>query len=168
MISDSSIKWIENLAEQEGLILAGKLPNLDISRTREEVLAVSTTLFMREVRTQWLSLSKLFNSRMKEPSLCISWGEMADRPDNFFLERNSVRLVISSSRSGSIQIKCEKPSLDTSSRTSTVFSGVLEARFSSFDEVTWHFLEKPITVDQFSRYYLTEFLQSSRAFDRLF
>ncbi|MFM8313446.1 MAG: hypothetical protein ACKOA8_04105 [Deltaproteobacteria bacterium] len=168
MISDSSIKWIENLAEQEGLILSGVLPNLDISRTRDEVLAVSTSVFMRELKAQWLMLSKLFNSRMKEPAFCITWGEISERPDNFFLERNSVRLVVTSVRSGSIQIKCEKLSLESPSKTSTVFSGVLEGRFSNFDEVTWHFLEKPITAEQFSRYYLTEFLQSSRALEKLF
>lgn len=168
MISDSSIKWIENLAEQEGLILAGELPQLDISRTREEVLAVGTAVFMRELKSQWVTLSKFFNSRMKEPSLCISWGEIADRPDNFFLERNSVRLLVTSGGSGAIQIKCEKRSHQVHSKLSTLFSGVLEARFSNFDEITWYFLEKPITAEQFSRYYLTEFLQSSRALDRLF
>jgi len=167
MISDSSIKWIENLAEQEGLILAGELPQLDISRTREEVLAVGTTVFMRELKSHGLSLSKFFNSRMKEPLLCISWGDVSERPDGFFLERNSVRLSVTSVASGTIQIKCEKRSAELPSKASTLFSGVLEARFSNFDEVTWYFLEKPINAEQFSRYYLTEFLQNSRALDRL-
>lgn len=167
MISDSSIKWIENLAEQEGMIFAGQLPALDISRTRDEVLTVATSVFMRELRAQSIALAKLFNSRMKEPSLGISWGMIADRPDCFFLARNSVRLVITSSSPGYIQIQCEKPSLDSSSRSSVIFSGCVEARFSSFDEVNWVFLEKPINVEQVVRYYLTEFLQSSRSIDRL-
>jgi hypothetical protein len=167
MISDSSIKWIENLAEQEGMILSGQLPALDIDRTREEVLSVATTVFIRELRAQCIALSKLFNSRMKESSLGITWGMIQETSDNFYLSRNSFRLVITSSRPGYIQIQCEKPSLESPSRISMVFSGFIEARFASFDEVTWYFLEKAIGVEQASRYYLTEFLQSSRSIDRL-
>lgn len=167
MISDSSIKWIENLADQEGLILRGQLPSLDINRTREEVLSVATAVFIRELKTQWITLSKLFNARMKEPSLSIVWGEIPDRAHCFYLERNGVRLIVSSSCSAAIQIKCEKLLMETPVRTTTMFSGVVEARFSGFEEVHWYFLEKVITSEQLARYYLTEFLQSSRSPEKL-
>lgn len=167
MISDHSIKWVENLAEQEGLILAGQLPSLDITKTREEVLAVATTVFLRELRAQWISLSQLFNARMKDAPLNIVWGYLNDKIDGFYLLRNSVRLSISSSRVGSIQVQCEKMTSEAPSRLSMIFSGVIEARFSNFDEVNWFFLEKNISVEQLARYYLTEFIQSSRSFDRL-
>jgi len=165
MISDSSIKWIENLAEQEGLISSGQLSSLDLSRTRDEILRVSTVVFLRELKSQSVSLSKLFNSYMKEPRFGILWGEIPDREDCFYLERNSVRLNISFSRPGLIQVTCEKKTENL--RISPIFSGVLEARFSSFDEVAWYFLEKAISGEQITRYYLTEFLQSSRNVDNL-
>lgn len=167
MISDHSIKWIENLAEQEGLILSGQLPSLDITKTREEVLAISTSVFLRELRAQWITLSQLFNARMKEAPLSIVWGSLSDKADGFYLLRNSVRLSVSASRPGSIQVQCEKIIVESPVRKSMIFSGVIEARFSSFDEVHWFFLEKNVSVDQLARYYLTEFIQSSRSLEQL-
>jgi hypothetical protein len=167
MTSDHSIKWIENLAEQEGLILSGQLPTLDITKTREEVLAVATSVFLRELKAHWITLSRLFNSRMKDTPLGIEWGTPTEKIDGFYLVRNSVRLSISSSRPGSVQIQCEKVGVEIPTRPSMIFSGVVEARFSNFDEVNWFFLEKNISVEQLARYYLTEFIQSSRSFDHL-
>jgi len=165
MISDSSIKWIEILAEQEGLISTGKLSSLDLAHTREEILRVGTVVFVRELKAHFITLAKLFNSHMKDSRLGILWGEFPERTDTFYLERNSVRLIVASNRPGSVQISCDKKSADL--RVSPIFSGVLESRFSSFDEVTWYFLEKTITVEQVTRYYLTEFLQISRSLDNL-
>ncbi|NBX92399.1 MAG: hypothetical protein EB078_04225 [Proteobacteria bacterium] len=167
MISDSSIKWVENLAEQEQLIRLGKLPGLDIGQTRGEVLAVGTAVFLRQLRTQFLLLVKLFNARMAEPSLNIQLVDIPEKTDGFYLQRNHVKLSVVSNRSGFIQIQCEKSSPEVSTRPSIVFSGVVEGRFSNFEEVNWVFLENPINAEQLSRYYLTEFLQSSRSLENL-
>jgi len=167
MISDSSIKWIENLAEQEQLICSGQLPALDIAKTRGEVLEVGTAVFLRQIKMQFAALVKLFNARMTEPSLGIQINGIPDRSDCFYLQRNGVKLNVTSNRPGFVQIQCEKNSSDTLSRASILFSGVIEARFSNFEEVSWFFLENPISAEQVSRYYLTEFLQSSRNTDRL-
>jgi len=163
MISDSSVKWIENLAEQEGLIYSGKLAELDLSRTKEEVLALSTTGFLRDLKVHCLTFLKLFNARMSDPSLCIHVGELADKTDGFFIQRNHFRLLFVSSQLGTIQIQCEKLEKKTLNPVSLVFSGQLKAKFLSFDDVSWFFLEKPVSAEQFCRFYLTEFIQVSRS-----
>lgn len=162
MISNGSVKWIENLAEQEGLISAGKLSELDISRTKEEVLALSTTAFTRELKSFFAGCVKLFNSRMKQSSLTLSLGEFPDLIDGFFIQRGHCRLSFISHQPGTIQIQCEKTHSGFLVQSSPVFSGQIQAKFVSFDDVGWFFLEKLVSPEQLCRFYLTEFIQVSR------
>lgn len=163
MISDSSLKWIENLAEQDALISLGKLSELDLGQTKEEVLALNTTAFIRELKAHCHTFVKIFNGRMQEPSLSLSIDGLADKADGFMVLRNGFRLLFMTHQMGTIQIQCEKGDNQKLNPFSPVFSGQIQAKFQSFDEVSWFFLEKPVTAEQFCRFYLTEFISVSRS-----
>lgn len=163
MISDSSLKWIENLAEQDVLISSGKISELDLAQTKEEVLALSTTAFIRELKAHCHTFIKIFNGRMQEAALALSMDDLADKAEGFMVQRNRIRLLFMTHQSGTIQIQCERGDSQKIAQFSPVFSGQIQAKFQSFDDVSWFFLEKPVTAEQFCRFYLTEFIQVSRS-----
>ena len=85
-----------------------------------------------------------------------------DGGNGFSLSRFGMRLSVSPSGAGVIQIQCEKRMPDSSdpySRPSVMFSGIVEAMFGVFHDVEWRFLGNPIEAHQVAQHYLTEFLQ---------
>lgn len=163
MTSDSSIKWVENLAEQERLIFQGEKSSVDLTKTKEEVLAVSTASFFRQLFNQFEYLSRLFNSHLADRGPGIRLDRENELFESFALLRNATRLFISGHRPGFVHVQCEKKLEGAGEmRSSVMFSGILEAKFATFDEVQWFFLGSPVTAEQVARHYLTEFLQTSR------
>jgi hypothetical protein len=166
--SDRTIKWIENLADQERSISQGERGGVDLFHTKEEILSVETTVFVRELAYQLNYLAKLFNNRVAEPSLQIRVQTSPDLPDSIVLTRNSLRLNVTRCQAGVVQIQCDKIISKESSSgftlngSSVMFSGTIEANFETFHDVKWYFLGAPIEGEQVARHYLTEFLQVSR------
>lgn len=164
--SNRTIKWIENLAEQELSIRSGERVSFDIGTTKEEVLSVETATFARELCHHFEDMVGLFNQRVKESHLEIKLLRGSDRGDGFSLTRNRMRLVVQRRLPGTVQLQCEKllpTDSFSSARTSVMFSGLIEARFGVFDDVEWVFLGSPVLPEQVARHYLTEFIQVSRA-----
>ena len=157
--SNRTIKWIENLAEQELLIRAGEKSSIDICTTKDEVLSVETTTFLRELFHHFSYLVKLFNLRVLEAPLKIEVDQTV-QGDAFSLSRNGLRLGVSKGM-GKVHLFCGK-SLGKDSKPAVMFSGTVEAQFGTFNDVEWHFLGAAITGEQLARHYLTEFIQVSR------
>jgi hypothetical protein len=163
--SDRTIKWIENLADQELLIKAGERVSIDILSTKDEVLAVETASFVRDLLYHFDYLTRLFNGRVNQSTLQIKL-QRPDNQDSFSLVRNSLRLNISLRQPGVVQFQCDKKqsdSLTSGSRVSMMFSGMVEAKFGTFHDVEWYFLGNRVSAEQVARHYLTEFIQVSRA-----
>lgn len=163
--SNRTIKWIENLAEQEVLINAGEKSSIDIFTTKEEVLSVETATFIRDLYYHFDYLVRLFNFRVNQPLIQIKLLR-SDRLDNFSLSRNGMKLSLSRPQPGVVQLQCEKSLTGDTSRgakMSMMFSGMIEARFGTFHDVEWYFLGSRVNAEQVARHYLTEFIQSSRA-----
>lgn len=160
MTSDSSIKWIENLAEQELLISTGQSASLDLTRTKEEVIAVATTAFFRQLHNQFEYLIKLFNTHVSETALAIRVIQEGERWDHFVICRNHTRMSVLGGKPGFIHLQCEK---QVGLQPSVMFSGIIEASFAAFDDLEWNFLGSPVTAEQVARHYLTEFIQTSRS-----
>ena len=164
--SNRTIKWIENLAEQELLIKAGEKVSIDICTTKDEVLTVESATFVRDLFYHFEYLVQLFNARVNQPSLQIKLMRLGEQVDGFSLFRNKMKLVLSRPQPGVVQLQCDKLLLDENSRpskTSMMFSGLIEAKFGTFNDVEWYFLGSRITAEQVARHYLTEFIQVSRA-----
>lgn len=166
--SNRTIRWIEDLAEQELLISSGHRTSIDIGKTKDQVLSVETATYVRDLFYHFDYLVKLFNERVQQPSLHIRLSKMSDKLEGFQLVRNGIGLVLDSSSAGVIQFRCEKSSageglgVPTPARKSVMFSGVVEAEFGAFDDVEWRYLGSSISAEQLARHYLTEFIQMSR------
>jgi hypothetical protein len=165
--SNRTIKWIENLAEQELLIRAGERASIDICSTKDEVLSVETSAFLRDLYHHIDYLVRLFNSRMVESDLQIKLQRTTDNANGFQISRNHRRLMLSGPNPGVVHFQCEKFLSGTgeavrTQKTSVLFSGMVEARFGTFHDVEWFSLGSKITSEQLSRHYLTEFIQVSR------
>lgn len=163
--SNRTIKWIENLAEQELLINAGERASIDILTTKEEVLTVETATFVRDLYYHFEYLIQLFNLRVSHPSLQIKLVRNSENLDGFTLSRNGMRLSLTKSQPGVVQLQCDKLIREEQSRsvkTSMMFSGLIEANFGTFHDVEWNFLGSRIAAEQVARHYLTEFIQVSR------
>jgi hypothetical protein len=164
--SNRTIKWIENLADQELLINSGERVSIDICTTKDEVLTAETAAFVRELFHHFDYLIQLFNRRVNHPSLQIKLLRYGERIDGFCLVRNQMRLALSLSQSGAIQLKCDKMLASdgiSGVKTSVMFSGLVEAEFGSFHDLEWTFLGSVVTAEQVARHHLTEFIQVSRS-----
>ncbi len=161
MTSNRTIRWIENLAEQELSIRSGDRVSVDLCTTKDEVLSVETSTFLRAIQKHVEYLAKLFNLRVQEEALQLRLTSSSEGGDGFALLRGSMRLCVTSAKPGFIQFACDKR-LDSESRSSVMFSGTLEAQFGLFHEVDWSFIGNPVVPEQVARHYLTEFIQVSR------
>jgi hypothetical protein len=164
--SNRTIKWIENLAEQELLIKAGEKASIDICTTKDEVLSVETATFVRDLFYHFDYLVQLFNARVNQPGLQIKLLRIGDQLEGFSVFRNKMKLLLTRPQAGIVQLQCDKLILDENSRpskTSVMFSGLIEAKFGTFNDVEWYFLGSRVTAEQVARHYLTEFIQVSRA-----
>jgi hypothetical protein len=163
--SNRTIKWIENLADQELSIKAGERVSIDICTTRDEVLSAETATFVRELLFHLEYMVKLFNLRVSQNALQIKVQRPADASDGFLLIRNRMRLCVTRRQAGVVQIHTDKL-LESqglvASKTSVMSSGTIESRFGAFDDVEWIFLGSPVSAEQVARHYVTEFLQMSR------
>lgn len=164
--SDRTIKWIENLAEQELLIRSGEKISIDLLTTKDEVLSVETTSFVRDLYYHFDYLTRLFNERVSQSEMQIKLMR-AERQDCLTLLRNSLRLSVSLRQPGVVQFQCDKVQdhkMDVSTSVNMMFSGMVEARFGAFHDVEWFFLGNRVSAEQVARHYLTEFIQVSRRF----
>ncbi len=160
--SNRTIKWIESLAEQELSIRSGERSSIDLLATKDEVLSVETTSFLRELNQHFEYLVKLFDLRVNQEALKIKILKNEDFQEGFSLLRNELRLLVGKPRLGVVQFTCDKR-ITGEARSSVMFSGVVEAKFGTFHDVEWHFLGSQVTAEQVARHYLTEFIQVSRS-----
>ena len=158
--SNRTIKWIENLAEQELLISAGERTSIDICTTKDEVLSVESSTFLRELFHHFSYLVKLFNLRVSQDLLKIE-VKKEEGGETFNLSRNGLKLIVGRSRTAMVQLSCVRVG-SREQKPTVMFSGVVEAKFGAFHDVEWHFLGSAITGEQLARHYLTEFIQGSR------
>ena len=162
--SDKTVKWIENLAEQECLIQLGERSSLDLCTTKDEVLSSETISFVRSLFYHFEYLTRLFNTRVELAILKIKIEKHGENYNSFSVCRNQVRLVVTGSRSGAVHLQCLREDNGAmGTMNSVLFSGLIEARFETFHEVKWYFLDSVILPEQVARHYLTEFLQISRS-----
>src|SRR5688572_11630517 len=104
--SNRTIKWIENLAEQELMITAGERVSIDILTTKEEVLSVETATFVRDLYYHFEYLIQLFNARVVQTPLQIKLLRNNEHLDGFSLSRNGMKLSLMKSQPGVVQLQC--------------------------------------------------------------
>lgn len=167
MTSNRTIRWIENLADQEAGICRGERSFIDLCATKDDILQTETSAFVRDLKSNFEYLAELFNSRLADLTLQISVVRVEGRIPTFKLVRHGMLLSIWSPQPGSVQIRCDKVVSDETSapKTSLMMTGAIEGDFGSFHDLEWRFLGSPVTAEQVARHYLTEFIQLSRQRD---
>lgn len=162
LTSSKTIRWIENLAQQEQSIDQGEATSFDIFQTKQDVLQVETQIFMGELYYQFEYLVRLFNSKKgyNENAEEIALKKNTDiAEEGFFIQRNDFRFSFQKAQSGAIHFRCEK---QDGSQLGILFSGRVEAKFGVFNDIEWLYIGSRVTSEQISRHYLTEFIQMSR------
>lgn len=157
---DRTIRWIENLASQELQLTSGEVATIDLSLTKEDVLVGETVGFVRDIIYHVEYLVRLFNGRVNRGDLQIKFVRPAQKACEMFLLRHDRKLSIFTPQPGKVQFQCVK--LLDDSRSSVLFTGMVEARFGIFHDVEWFFLRNRVSAEQVARHYLTEFIQVSR------
>ncbi len=161
--SDKTIKWVENLADQECLILSGEKSSLDLCNAKEEVMNNETSFFVRSLFYYFEYLTRLFNARVDDTFLRLKIVAQGENFNTFTISRNRINLRVVGAQPGAIHLQCIREDSGEMGINSVVFSGLIEARFETFHEVKWYFLDSMILPEQVARHYLTEFLQVSRS-----
>ncbi len=157
-ISVHSLRWVERLAEQESGVQAGERSQVDLFQVREEVLLLESSQFLRELRTAFETLGKLFNEQMFSEEAKIQIQPTSETRDGFSLLRLNIRIQFESARPGVIQVQIKRVAVENPIHLSTA---TLEAQFGTFDEVTWLFLGEKINSEQVARHFLTELVQNT-------
>lgn len=152
--SDRSIRWIENLAEQEAL-LGQSDGAYDLCSTRDEILLSETVNFLNELRYHLEFMVRLFNGKINGDRNLVKISKSPSPFDGFSLIRNNIECRIGSKKSGAVHLNCARSE-------SVLTTALVEASFSSFHDVEWVFLGEKVTSEKIARHFLTEFLQLSR------
>jgi len=162
--SNRSIKWIENLADQELLIKAGEKVSIDIFATKDEVLAIETSTYLRDLLYHFEYLVRLFNVRVSQTGLELKLNRL-EGSHGFTVSRNFMRLTVMRPQPGVVSLQCDKVTVidNRTQKTSVMFSGIAEAKFGTFHDVEWYFLGSRVSAEQVARHYLTEFIQVTRS-----
>ena len=161
MTTHESIKWIENLADQENRIGLGESSNLDLCATKDEVLSFETLHFLQGLDQHFRYLTQLFNARLGESLAKLKYSRLAEAIDGFYIQRNMKRLLVTRPQNGAIQLQCERvEAADGSGRGSLLFSSLVEARFEAFHQIRWYYLGSPVQAEAVARHHITEFIRS--------
>lgn len=106
LTSNKTIKWVENLAEQECLIQLGEKSSLDICSVKDDILITETNAFIRALFYQFEYLIRLFNSKVDLPALKIKIQSREEGENRFALSRNRINLIITGTQIGVVQLQC--------------------------------------------------------------
>lgn len=162
--SNRTIRWIENLADQESDVRRADRHFVDLGVPEDGLIESETAAFVRDLKKHFEYLVELFNSRVSESSLRIIFSETGGHPPVLKLSRHSMQLRVWTPKIGCVQIHCDKLLSEPNSpnRTSLMMTGTIEAEFGSFRDLEWRYLDSPVNVEQIARHYLSEFIQLSR------
>ncbi len=159
--SYKTVKWIEDLADQEARIRAGERASFDLCATKDEIVRLETAAFVRDLCVQFEQMVRIFNGRMGGRAESIRLLRQGDGVDSLSLTRGTSRLQVLKSPGGVISLQGEK--VLGGGKNQMLFQGMVEALFGPFNEVAWTFLGSPVTAEQVARHYLTDFIQMSMA-----
>ncbi len=167
----SSTSWIDELAradihpEAERLLQLGK--NYDPHQLVEE----SAVDFLAELRDRFTEYSRIFNSYSEEGTRFqeIKIYSIAQTPSDFMVFRNQIKLVISNSAHGVIQIGFDRHhhsavAVDGSDQSQIQFGKAEEliASVGPFRDVYWTYSGDRVTAEAVAKFYFTEFVRTSR------
>jgi hypothetical protein len=172
--------WLEELAksemttEQTGQI--DPFGHLDY----EKILKNHTLFFLAELRNLFQECAVRFNQHRKDPRHSIKVYGIAETEADFLVFRNSLKLVVTYSKPGQIEVSFhtlsggiyapQKKVVDNVVRggiprppgeTGLPSGDLIEIELGPFNEAHWTYHGARVTLPSLVRFYLTEFVKNS-------
>jgi len=165
--------WIHELARAEVHPDAEKILQLGSSFDPQQLVEESTVDFLSELREQFNDYARIFNSfsengaKFQEAKIYSVAQSAAD----FMIFRNSIKLVVSNSAHGVLQISFAQHMRGTMSvdgqtnaaqPASLNASQDLLAQVGPFRDVSWTFQGEKVSPEQIAKFYFAEFVRATR------
>lgn len=169
--------WIHELARAEIHPDAEQVLRLGKAFDPQQLIEESTISFLTELREQFVEMGKVFNGysengqRFQDAKIY----SLAQTPADFMMFRNGIKLLISNTAHGVIQIAFAKHARGTLSVDGQTTVSVEDstsgpvpqgqeilAQMGPFREVLWTFQGERISADQIAKFYFGEFIRATR------
>jgi hypothetical protein len=168
--------WIHELAKAEIHPDAERLLQLGKSFDPQQLIEESTIDFLTGLRDSFSEYVRLFNSYSETGSKFqeIKLYSIAQTSADFMIFRNQIKLLVSNTAHGIIQISFSQHVRGTMDVNGQVVNGAssglsanaqpqdLHAQIGPFREVYWTFQNEKIEAAQVAKFYFTEFARLTR------
>lgn len=170
--------WLHELARAEIHPDAERLLQLGRSFDPQQLVEESTIDFLTELRDCFEEYSRVFNGYSEEGTRFSSLKiyQLAQSAADFMIFRNQVKLIVSNSAHGVIQLAFAKHvrgamsvdgQMSSSNADDSAFplhghAHELVAQIGPFRDVAWTFQGEKVTADQVARFYFAEFVRATR------
>jgi hypothetical protein len=163
--------WIHDLARAEIHPDAERLLSLGQSFDPQQLVEESTVDFLTALRDQFNEFARVFNAFSESGAKFqeIKVYSLAQSAADFMVFRNGVKLVVTNSAHGIIQISFAQHVRGTvavdgqlSNSQSVGPAQDLLAQVGPFRDVFWTFQGEKVTPEQVARFYFTEFARVTR------
>lgn len=171
--------WLEELAGAE--IEIEKTGQMDVFNylSEEKILKDHSISFLNQLRTLFQDYATHFNQLRKDSRQTIKVYGIANTESDFLVFRNGLKLVITYSKPGQIEISFHTLSggmyaplqRKTGKGRGNIpqppgeiqrqSGDLLNVELGPFNEAHWTFQEIPVTPSALVRFYLTEFIKNS-------
>ena len=164
--------WIHELARAEVHPDAERLLQLGRSFDPQQLVEESTVDFLTELREYFNDYARIFNaysegaSRFQE----LKVYSVAQTAADFMVFRNQIKLIVSNSAHGIIQIgfaqhtrgNLAMDGQSQAARATTAQAQDLLAQVGPFRDVTWNFQGEKVQPEQVAKFYFAEFARATR------
>ncbi|OFZ73627.1 MAG: hypothetical protein A3K03_03235 [Bdellovibrionales bacterium RIFOXYD1_FULL_44_7] len=171
----SQVGWIHELARGEMHPEAEKLLQLGRSFDPQQLVEESTIEFLSELKQCFNEFARLFNGYSEAGTKFqeVKVYSVAQTAADFMVFRNQVKLVVTNSAHGAIQLSFAQHvrnnlAVDGQSLADVHTPGgvnqaqELLAQVGPFRDVYWTFQGEKVTASQVAKFYFAEFVRSTR------
>jgi len=142
--------------------------NYDATRSPEQILKEATVSYLKYLRNYITRLASLFNTHKSISASGIKVYAIGNTEADFMVFRNSLKLIFSAQRPGTIQISFNAhtggfftSNAVTPSGSSEQIGDIINAQLGPFNEAIWTYQVRTVNTKEMVRYFLTRFIQNS-------
>ncbi len=160
--------WLIELARGEEEIENTGVINYDAVRSPEKILKDATVSYLKFLRNHITRLASVFNAHKSMAASGIKVYAIGNTEADFMVFRNSLKLIFSAQRPGTIQISFNAhtggfftSNAVTPSGTAEQIGDIINAQLGPFNEAIWTYQGRTVNTKEMVKYYLTRFIQNS-------
>ena len=167
--------WIHELARAEIHPDAERLLQLGSSFDPQQLVEESTIDFLGELREHFTEYARVFNAFAENGAKFqeVKIYSVAQTAADFMMFRNQVKLVVSNSTHGVIQVSFAQHARGTinvdgqmiqapNQQPGSASSQDLLAQVGPFRDIHWTFQSEKVTPEQVAKFYFSEFARATR------